>query len=211
MSLVAGEPTSREGPVRGPILANSTRPIRCAYPDRRGRPCQPGRPEDLTREIYRQLRRATHPSRSSPRSPAPTRAASPGTARGCRRPGRHAAVLVTQMRALWDAVLAPWWLRISALLESEIASRARRLVAVGDQAARRPSPTCTPPCPGTAAIWSSTRPVSRPPTSAQQGPAGRLRPHRHRRLPPRPALTCSRRVGLGRLAALSRPWRTRWS
>jgi len=44
-------------------------------------------------------------------------------------------VLVTQMRALWDAVLAPWWLRISALLESEIASRARRLVAVGGQAA----------------------------------------------------------------------------
>jgi hypothetical protein len=39
------------------------------------------------------------------------------------------------MRALWDAVLAPWWPGISALLESEIASRARRLVAVGGQAA----------------------------------------------------------------------------
>jgi hypothetical protein len=50
-------------------------------------------------------------------------------------PAATLAVLVTQMRALWDAVLAPWWLRISALLESEIASRARRLVAVGGQAA----------------------------------------------------------------------------
>lgn len=30
---------------------------------------------------------------------------------------------------------APWWTRISALLESEIAARARRLVAVGAQAA----------------------------------------------------------------------------
>jgi Helix-turn-helix domain/Family of unknown function (DUF5937) len=43
--------------------------------------------------------------------------------------------LVEQMRAFWDAALAPWWTRISALLESEIASRARRLVAVGAQAA----------------------------------------------------------------------------
>jgi hypothetical protein len=39
------------------------------------------------------------------------------------------------MRAFWDAALAPWWTRISALLESEIVSRARRLVAVGAQAA----------------------------------------------------------------------------
>src|SRR6266545_7531027 len=43
--------------------------------------------------------------------------------------------LVGQMRAFWDAALAPWWTRISAMLESEIASRARRLVAVGAQAA----------------------------------------------------------------------------
>jgi hypothetical protein len=43
--------------------------------------------------------------------------------------------LVEQMRTFWDAALAPWWTRISALLESEIASRARRLVAVGAQAA----------------------------------------------------------------------------
>jgi DNA-binding transcriptional ArsR family regulator len=43
--------------------------------------------------------------------------------------------LVEQMRTFWDTVLAPWWSRISALLESEIASRARRLVAVGGRAA----------------------------------------------------------------------------
>jgi DNA-binding transcriptional ArsR family regulator len=43
--------------------------------------------------------------------------------------------LVEQMRAFWGAALAPWWSRISALLESEIAARARRLVAVGAQAA----------------------------------------------------------------------------
>ena len=45
------------------------------------------------------------------------------------------AELVTQMQALWEVALAPWWTRISALLESEIAARARRLVAVGGQAA----------------------------------------------------------------------------
>ena len=50
-------------------------------------------------------------------------------------PAGTLAELVEQMRAFWDAALAPWWPRISALLESEIASRARRLVAVGAQAA----------------------------------------------------------------------------
>jgi hypothetical protein len=45
------------------------------------------------------------------------------------------AELVEQMRAFWDAALAPWWTSIAVLLESEIASRARRLVAVGAQAA----------------------------------------------------------------------------
>ena len=39
------------------------------------------------------------------------------------------------MLAFWDAALAPWWSRIAALLESEIAWRARRLAAVGPQAA----------------------------------------------------------------------------
>jgi hypothetical protein len=43
--------------------------------------------------------------------------------------------VVEQMRAFWDAALAPWWTRISAVLESEIAARARSLVAVGSQAA----------------------------------------------------------------------------
>jgi DNA-binding transcriptional ArsR family regulator len=43
--------------------------------------------------------------------------------------------LVGQMRALWDAALAPRWVSISALLESELTSRARSLVAVGSRAA----------------------------------------------------------------------------
>jgi hypothetical protein len=43
--------------------------------------------------------------------------------------------LIDQMRALWDAALAPWWPKISATLESEIGARARGLVAVGPQAA----------------------------------------------------------------------------
>jgi hypothetical protein len=36
---------------------------------------------------------------------------------------------------LWDAVLAPRWATISALVESEITARARGLVAVGTRAA----------------------------------------------------------------------------
>jgi hypothetical protein len=50
-------------------------------------------------------------------------------------PATTLAELVDQMRAFWDAALAPWWPRISALLESEIAYRAWRLPALGDQAA----------------------------------------------------------------------------
>ena len=45
------------------------------------------------------------------------------------------AALVDQMRAFWDAVLASRWTTISALLEGEVASRARSLVALGSQAA----------------------------------------------------------------------------
>jgi hypothetical protein len=52
-----------------------------------------------------------------------------------RDPARAVAALVQEMRAFWDAVLAPRWERIVALLESEIAWRARRLAAVGPQAA----------------------------------------------------------------------------
>jgi hypothetical protein len=51
------------------------------------------------------------------------------------RPAQAARELVAQMRAFWDAVLAPRWDRVIALLEGEIAWRARRLAAVGPQAA----------------------------------------------------------------------------
>lgn len=51
------------------------------------------------------------------------------------RPAAAVHTLVAQMRAFWDAVLAPCWERVIALLESEIAWRARRLAAVGPQAA----------------------------------------------------------------------------
>jgi DNA-binding transcriptional ArsR family regulator len=50
-------------------------------------------------------------------------------------PARGVPRLVEQMRALWDVAIAPWWSAIAALLESEIAWRARRLAAVGPQAA----------------------------------------------------------------------------
>ena len=43
--------------------------------------------------------------------------------------------LVAEMRAFWNALLAPWWDRILALLEAEVGWRARRLAAVGPQAA----------------------------------------------------------------------------
>lgn len=42
---------------------------------------------------------------------------------------------VAEVRSFWDAALAPWWPRMSAFLESEIAARARRLVTVGSAAA----------------------------------------------------------------------------
>jgi hypothetical protein len=50
-------------------------------------------------------------------------------------PAAALAGFVEQSRSLWEAALAPWWLRISAFLESEIAARARRLATVGSQAA----------------------------------------------------------------------------
>jgi hypothetical protein len=50
-------------------------------------------------------------------------------------PATALAGFVDQARALWDAALAPWWPRMSAFLESEIAARARRLVTVGSEAA----------------------------------------------------------------------------
>jgi DNA-binding transcriptional ArsR family regulator len=45
------------------------------------------------------------------------------------------AELVTQMRSLWMTTLDPWWERMSSFLQSEIAARARRLVAIGGQGA----------------------------------------------------------------------------
>jgi DNA-binding transcriptional ArsR family regulator len=50
-------------------------------------------------------------------------------------PAGTLAELVEQMRAFWDVALAPWWPRISAVLESEIAFRARRLVTAGPHTA----------------------------------------------------------------------------
>ena len=43
--------------------------------------------------------------------------------------------MVDQMRALWEAALAPRWTTICALLEAEVASRARSLVTLGSRAA----------------------------------------------------------------------------
>jgi DNA-binding transcriptional ArsR family regulator len=45
------------------------------------------------------------------------------------------AALVDQMRAFWQAALVPRWTTISALLEAEVASRARSLVTLGSRAA----------------------------------------------------------------------------
>jgi DNA-binding transcriptional ArsR family regulator len=50
-------------------------------------------------------------------------------------PAQALRELVRQMQALWNAALNSRWAIISALLESEIARRARSLVAVGSRAA----------------------------------------------------------------------------
>ncbi len=50
-------------------------------------------------------------------------------------PSAALADFVDQSRSFWQAALAPWWPRMSAFLESEIAARARRLVASGSEAA----------------------------------------------------------------------------
>jgi DNA-binding transcriptional ArsR family regulator len=42
---------------------------------------------------------------------------------------------VEESQAFWDATVAPWWDRMAAFLESEIAARARRLVNRGGLAA----------------------------------------------------------------------------
>lgn len=50
-------------------------------------------------------------------------------------PPAAVAGLVEQSRAFWDAAIAPWWPRMSAFLESDIALRARRLVTIGGRSA----------------------------------------------------------------------------
>ena len=50
-------------------------------------------------------------------------------------PERGLERLVTQMRAWWDALLAPRWEAILAMLEAEVAQRGRRLADVGPSAA----------------------------------------------------------------------------
>ncbi|WP_053204154.1 ArsR/SmtB family transcription factor [Jiangella muralis] len=50
-------------------------------------------------------------------------------------PAAAVAGLVEQSRSFWDAAIAPWWPRMSAFLESDIALRARRLVTVGGRSA----------------------------------------------------------------------------
>jgi DNA-binding transcriptional ArsR family regulator len=50
-------------------------------------------------------------------------------------PAAALAGFVAQSWSFWDAAIAPWWPRMAAFLESEIAARARRLAAVGSSAA----------------------------------------------------------------------------
>jgi DNA-binding transcriptional ArsR family regulator len=50
-------------------------------------------------------------------------------------PARGLERLVAQMRAWWDALLAPRWEGILAMLEAEVAQRGRRLADVGPSAA----------------------------------------------------------------------------
>jgi DNA-binding transcriptional ArsR family regulator len=62
-----------------------------------------------------------------------------GVPRAARRfvedPAAALPAVVDEMTAFWDAAVAPWWPRISAAHETEIASRARGLVTIGAQAA----------------------------------------------------------------------------
>jgi Family of unknown function (DUF5937) len=50
-------------------------------------------------------------------------------------PAATLQVLTNQMRTFWDAVIEPQWSRLTAILEAEIALRARRLVATGSASA----------------------------------------------------------------------------
>ena len=50
-------------------------------------------------------------------------------------PAAALTAFVAQARSFWAAALAPWWPRMSAFLESEIAARARRLASAGSESA----------------------------------------------------------------------------
>jgi DNA-binding transcriptional ArsR family regulator len=50
-------------------------------------------------------------------------------------PAAALAGFVEQSQAFWNAAIAPWWSRMAAFLESEIAARARRLATVGSSTA----------------------------------------------------------------------------
>jgi DNA-binding transcriptional ArsR family regulator len=50
-------------------------------------------------------------------------------------PGAALAATADEMAAFWEVAVAPWWPRLSAAHEAEIASRARGLVTVGAAAA----------------------------------------------------------------------------
>jgi DNA-binding transcriptional ArsR family regulator len=51
------------------------------------------------------------------------------------QPEAAVAELVTQLRSFWHATIEPWWPRMTAFLEGEIAVRARRLVSLGGDSA----------------------------------------------------------------------------
>jgi DNA-binding transcriptional ArsR family regulator len=77
-----------------------------------------------------------HPIGSPQRCRAPPPTAVPVAARPfVDHPAEALAEVVEQMRMFWDAALAPWWRRLLAALDAEIASRACRLATVGAQAA----------------------------------------------------------------------------
>ena len=123
--------------------------------------------------------------------------------RSSRSPRAALAGFVDQSRALWEAALAPWWPRMSAFLESEIASRARRLVTTGSEAAfadldptvpwdgrdltvsptkiaaarrraRRPRPAADPVGPGLGTCWPRVDPPWDPALTYQPPGVGDL-------------------------------------
>jgi Helix-turn-helix domain len=85
-------------------------------------------------------------------------------------PSAALGVLVAQMRSLWAAALAPRWSTIAGFLESEIAARARSLVAVGSQAAFADLHPAVSWSPGILSL----RPTGRPPADVDLAGRGLL-------------------------------------